>query len=72
MGSARLEERVMALEEELARLKTKVEAVVAPEPWWETIAGSFENDPIYEKAMKLGRQYRESLRRGRPRRKNKK
>jgi hypothetical protein len=72
MGTEHLEERVVALEEELARLKTKVEAAVAPGPWWETIAGSFQNDPVYEKAMKLGRQYRESLRPGRPRRKNKK
>jgi hypothetical protein len=31
-------------------------------PWWEEILGSFANDPVYDEAMQLGRQYRESLR----------
>ena len=60
MASARLEKRVAALEEELARLKTKVEGPRGAEPWWERIAGTFQDDPVYEEAMKLGRQYRRS------------
>jgi hypothetical protein len=34
----------------------------AETPWWEEILGSFANDPAYDEAMQLGRQYRESLR----------
>jgi hypothetical protein len=56
MGSlSSLEKRVAALEEELAALRRKIEAAGATEPWWERIAGTFEHDPIYEEAMKLGR-----------------
>jgi uncharacterized membrane protein HdeD (DUF308 family) len=35
-------------------------------PWWERIAGSFDKDPVYAKAMKLGRAYRESQRPRKP------
>ena len=31
-------------------------------PWWKQIRGSFANDPAFLEAMRLGRQYRESLR----------
>ena len=31
-------------------------------PWWEQRWGVFDNSPDYEKAMELGRKYRESLR----------
>lgn len=63
MASAALEQRVAALENELARLKSKVEGSESgSKPWWERIAGTFENDPVYEQAMKLGREYRNSLR----------
>jgi len=61
MGPAQLEKRVLALEEELARLRSKVEKIDALNPWWERIAGTFQDDPVHEKAMKLGRQYRRSL-----------
>ena len=62
MASSPLEKRVAALEEELAALRRKIETVAPSTPWWERIAGTFEHDPIYEEAMKLGRKYRESLR----------
>ena len=60
MTLSALEKRDAALEEELTALRRKFEA--AGEPWWKRIAGTFEHDPIYEEAMKLGREYRESLR----------
>jgi hypothetical protein len=62
MASARLEERVAALEEEMTRLRTKVEGASDAKPWWERIVGTFQDDPVYQRAMKLGRQYRRSCR----------
>jgi hypothetical protein len=61
-SSSRLEQRVADLEAEVATLKRKLEQLDRTIPWWEQIAGTFENDPIYEKAMQLGRKYRQSLR----------
>jgi hypothetical protein len=61
MASGNLEERVAALEAELLRLKQVVEPEKAAS-WVEKWAGAFLNDPYFEKAMKYGRQYRESLR----------
>ncbi len=69
MATVSLEARVTALEAEVARLKEKVEP--APElPWWEKIYGSFAGDPLFEEAMRYGREYRESLRPG-PRKRRK-
>lgn len=58
-----LESRVAILETEVAKLKESVNKSVADElPWWEKRWGLFANDPDYDAAMELGRQYRESLR----------
>jgi hypothetical protein len=63
MAALSLKQRVEALEAEVARLKAKVEGKTGDsEPWWERIAGTFANDPIYEEAMRLGREWRESFR----------
>jgi hypothetical protein len=69
-SSSPLEQRVADLEAEVATLKRKLDNLDMTTPWWEQIAGTFENDPIYEKAMQLGREYRQSLRpKASPRRK---
>ena len=69
-SSLPLEQRVADLEAEVATLKRKLDNLDMTTPWWEQIAGTFENDPIYEKAMQLGREYRQSLRpKASPRRK---
>jgi len=66
-----IESRLVALEAEVMRLKESFEKLVTPKPpWWKEVAGTFLNDPIYEEAMRLGRQYRESLR-PKPRKKRK-
>jgi hypothetical protein len=63
MASIPLEDRVKALEADVARLKVKVESTRnSADPWWEQIWGVFANDPAFEEAMRLGREYRESLR----------
>ena len=64
MASSRseLEQRVSDLEAEMDRLKRKLDQLESAESWWEQIMGTFEDDPIYDEAMKRGRQYRESLR----------
>lgn len=68
MAPIELEARLAVLEREVARLKSKVDGTGQPGArWWERIAGSFADDPAHEKAMKLGREYRASLRPGKPR-----
>ena len=57
-----LEERVALLEAEVDRLKRTIVNNSAPQPWWEKITGTFSDNPDYDEAMKLGREYRESLR----------
>lgn len=61
MSESELEQRVEALEKELARLKQSI-GNGESKPWWERIAGSFHDDDGYRQAMRLGSEYRESLR----------
>ena len=65
--SEALEQRVELLEAEIARLRDIVEKSARAEtsdmvPWWKKRVGTFANEPMYDEAMELGRQYRESLR----------
>ena len=64
MASSRsdLEQRVTDLEAEVSNLKHKFDELAIVQPWWKQIVGTFEDDPIYDEAMKLGRHYRQSLR----------
>jgi hypothetical protein len=59
-----LDERVATLEREVASLQRRVRAgeCSAESPWWERIFGSFADDPDFDEATRLGREYRESLR----------
>lgn len=62
---AELEKQISALTDELAQMKQQLangKSIETEMPWWEKHWGIFDNDPDYEKAMELGRQYRESLR----------
>ncbi len=64
MSGQALEKRVAALEAEVARLREKLEGKghATSKDWLDKIYGSFANDPMYEEAMRLGREWRESFR----------
>ena len=65
MSNAELAKRLSTLEAEVARLRDQLSTPVgAPnaQPWWEQIAGAFAGDKAFLEAMRLGREYRESLR----------
>lgn len=62
MAASTLDGRVAVLEEELADLRKKVEAMESSEPWWERVSGTFSDDPVYRKAMKMGRDCRRAQR----------
>ena len=63
MTKAQLQGRVHALEAQVAWLKAQLEEAVGPQvPWWQKISGSFANDPEFDEAMRLGREWRESFR----------
>ena len=61
MTLSELEKRMANMEDELASLKHKVAEIGSDVPWWERIAGQFQDDPVYARAMNLGREYRQSL-----------
>ena len=61
--SVKLASRVAVLEAKVEQLQRKLKAVIPDaKPWWEHIVGAFADDPDFEEAMRLGREYRESLR----------
>jgi hypothetical protein len=61
--SLNIEARVAILESELARVKQQLKLADNPKnDWLNAVSGSFANDTVYDKAMRLGKQYRDSLR----------
>jgi hypothetical protein len=63
MAVAQIELRVEALEAEVASLRQRLEEPVEPRKHWvDLVYGAFAGDADFLEAMRLGRQYRESLR----------
>lgn len=59
--SQQLEARVAVLETELAQMKQMLSGFVQKQtPWWLKVAGSFENDPNFDEAVRLGQEWRKS------------
>lgn len=60
MSAASLEERVVALEVEMAELKRSVNGLEPAQdtPWWERRFGAFQDDAMYDEAAELGRKHR--------------
>ncbi len=56
-----LEARVATLETELTQVKQILSGVVQKEePWWLKVAGSCENDPTFDNAVRYGQEWRKS------------
>ena len=58
-----LENRVATLETELAQMKKLLANFLQPEPpspWWLQVAGSFEHDPDFDEAVRLGQEWRKT------------
>ena len=63
MSTARIEKRIEALEREVRSLKRIVkEAKSNQGPWWEQLAGTFKDDPVFDEIAEAGKKYRQSLR----------
>ena len=63
MSAQTIEERLTAVEAELLQLKREKEQNKGQDriiPWWEQIRGQFKDDPLYDEAMRIGREWRES------------
>lgn len=58
-NTSSLEQRVVILENELAKIQDKL-AKQSSSHWWLKVAGSMETDSTFEEAMKLGQQWRKS------------
>jgi hypothetical protein len=64
MTSQQLEERLSSLEREMVQIKSLMAnpGTTPPkkEKWWHKIAGSAANDPTFDEAEQLGREWRRS------------
>jgi hypothetical protein len=60
MTNTELENRILILEAEVALLKSNngKKDGNSEIPWWKQRMGVFANDPMYDEAMRLGREYR--------------
>lgn len=61
MATQSLEERVTSLEAEVQELRGRISKENA-QPWWRGIIGIYKDDSDFEEALRLGREYRVSLR----------
>ena len=55
-----LEDRVSALEAQVAHLLADKKAANTDVPWWQQRYGAFQDDEMYDEAMRLGAEYRRS------------
>jgi hypothetical protein len=53
-----IEERLRALEEEVARLKQQLPFAAQNGKWWERIAGSMHDVPEFEEVLRFGSEFR--------------
>ena len=60
--SLSLEKRVAALERQVALIRRPADPMTTGREWLDDLYGKFAGDPLFSRAMKLGAQYRQSLR----------
>jgi hypothetical protein len=55
-----LEQRVNELENQIRLMLDRQERIsfVGTEPWWKRHSGAFQNNRLYDEAMRLGNEYR--------------
>ena len=58
--AATLEERVAKLEDTVAKLTGEVAETRPDTPWWKRIVGVYKDDPEFDEAERLGREWRQS------------
>ena len=56
-----IEERLTAVEQDLAELKRKPPPARDGKCWLERIAGTFRGDPDFAEIVRLGREFRKSV-----------
>lgn len=61
MAAKTLEDRMTMVEQEIERLKQQLQAVQPQEtePRWKQIIGVFKDDPLFDEAERLGREWRD-------------
>jgi hypothetical protein len=57
-----LEQRLAALEREVAQIKLRLTTPQANGNWVDEIAGSMKQFPEFDEVVRLGREFRESMR----------
>ncbi len=62
MTKAQREQRIQALQEQVARLKAMAEEIQGPQEWHKLIGLHADAPEAFEEAMRLGREWRESFR----------
>ncbi len=64
MAAPSLEERAAVLEAQIKQWNQEQTAAETAEgrPWWEKIVGIYQDDPAFDEAERLGREWRESSR----------
>ena len=65
MAVAEPARRVEAPEDAVRQLREQVGGAAGQRRWWRAGAGRFAKDPVFDEIVRLGREYRESLRPGR-------
>ena len=59
--ASELEKRIENLEHELSAVKSVVNKLAEKgKPWWETQAGVFKDDPLFDEIIEAGNQYRKA------------
>ncbi len=62
MTVAELEQRLVAIEQELADLRNRIGQTPTAQAWQATV-GMFSNSPEFDEAVRLGREYRDEVNR---------